>query len=155
LLLGRSFVDSGPASKLRQALWTRERSARERIGIRGSAFLSDGSDAVKDAIAWDGCHTFVVQPAKGMLGLTASFYGHLVGSVAITDEPERWAGRVPDDGMIWVVAPGFRQVFGPVDIPAFAGERVVPKSSPMLASLRDLLESAPALPPFHIPGQPD
>ena len=72
----------------------------------------------------------------------------------ISDEPTLWAGKIPEGGTVWVVAPGLRRYAGPMSLVEYLNDRHH-GPSPSLAPLLQYIRNAAKLPPFHLPQDGD
>lgn len=154
LFLDPTFLTSQSATTLRNFMWTQDRSMREELQVRGTAFFGDRDAATLDVLAWKPGHIFYLHPAEPSLGLTALFYGSQVASIEVTSEAAHWRGRIHDQGEVYVIAPGLRRWCGPIRMPEYVAARLghtggVPSE---LVDILSASENVPPLPPFELPG---
>jgi hypothetical protein len=152
VVLGEAYRASPDASLMRQAMWTRERSDRGLLKIRGQGILA-GTQAFSSALDWKGCHVIMFIPSGDKLVLVANFYGQYSTTIVVCSDPTIWQGKVPDDGMLWVVAPGLGRFAGPMSLEQYLVGRLDPASGP-LAELNTYIQAAPALPFVHLEPSP-
>jgi hypothetical protein len=149
VLLGDAFVESTDAAVLRRALWTRK-TADWPDEIRGRGFFQRVDPMFVELLSWNGCHTVFVAASGNDLGVTLNLYGKHCGTMLITGAADLWKGRVGADGMLWLVAPGFRAFAGPMTTVEYAAEREVPRSGGPIEGLQRRFAGAHRLPPFHL-----
>lgn len=151
LLLAPPFAQSEDANRLRGFLWERDSKKREQSTVRGSSFMGMPKDSVLEKyLGWPPGHIIHIMAADSVLALIATFYGTQSGLIEIAKDPALWAGKIPDEGIVYVIAPGFKS-WEPATLGHYLAARA--GSLPAEDELRQFLEkveNAPALPPVHV-----
>lgn len=152
IILNPEFKKSQSADLLRQGMWTKSRTDREQLPIKGTGPL--GSKEIMSDLdhyfKWTGGHTFVVMKAQSQLALYSNFYEANSSVILISNEPQHWEGKI-GEGLVFVVAPTLSKAVGPIDIAEFIAHRI---DSPIAYNLLQDLEAEmikfSELPPFDV-----
>lgn len=149
LCLGAGFIASPYAVHLRNFLWCRDGKAREQMPVAGTSFLGDLDDDLRSLLSVPFGHAFVLMPAGNRIVLFVSFYGENSAAICVSDDSAICSTF--SDGRVYVVAPGYRTVVGPVALDEFlAARRGTQGASPALQALMARVEAQPPLPPFDL-----
>lgn len=153
LFLAPSFSSSPDAKILRDMMWARTREERANIPMRGSGFLGQGDFTGKEFLSWREGHVLTLLPVGGTIALHASFYGKQCATIQISENPEHWAGRGLENGVVYVVSPGLRRCVGPISLSDFLAHHLDQAKCEALIQLEREIESVPPLPPAHIQAE--
>lgn len=149
LFLNPTFASSGAAVSLRNLMWGRTSDQRAAAGVRGAGFFNG---EVPDAgISWEHGHLLCLLPNNHGLALHARFYNSQTATIYITHDESHWQDRVPNNGMVFALAPSVRKFSGPMTVYEFASHRLGALRNEHLSALEDEVRNLPPLPPVHLP----
>lgn len=153
LLLPPAFATSAHAKRLRSLLWEQDFEKHAEKQVRGTGFMGTAKDSAQDRyLAWEPGHVVYIADLGDMLALVSTFYGNQTALIEIARDRALWADSVPREGIVYVIAPGFkssqRSTLGRY-IAARNGQ--LPGTDELVRFIR-AVENAPELPPPHLPG---
>lgn len=153
LLLGPDFQRSVDAVRLRDAMWERDPEQRAALQIHGTPFLGEMNPHDFTPLPWAPGHVIVVRQFGQSLALSPFFYGTVAAVIEITSDRRFWQGRVPDEGLVFVIAPGLRTFHGPLPLDEYVAFRHFPATAPV--ALREPWERAETVAAFPRPNLED
>lgn len=153
LLLKPEYKASDDATRLRGFLWERDFDKRAEQKIRGASFGGMPESAtVEKYLAWAPGHIIYIADMGSFLALIATFYGNQTASMEIARDRALWDGRIPREGCIYVITPGFKS-WKPATLGHYIAARIgqLPDSDELAQFIKDA-ENPPQLPPALIPN---
>ena len=151
-ILNPEFKESPSADLLRKGMWTKARTDRELLPIRGTGFLGNKNTMsnLDDIFKWTGGHSIVIMKAQSQLAMYTNFYEVNSAVIQISDEPQHWEGKV-EEGLIYVISPSLQKAVGPLDLTDYIAHRVEPQLiCKPLQDLENEMNKFGDLPPFEI-----
>lgn len=149
LFLDESFISSSDAAKLREGLWTTDRSKVSKLQIHGSTFLTMPDDRFCNVLNWHECHIIILKPNENSLGLSLCINGKHASVIEVTSNPSHWQGIISEEGLVWVVSPQLRRFAGPITLPRFIYQKGLESPEGELGELYERILSASPMPLFH------
>lgn len=152
LTLNPSFKQSKSATLLRQVMWSKDITTRQKIEVPRTSFPMDmnGVQNWQRFLTWQGGHAIIVINLGGKLALYMNFYEVAGASIMISNEPEHWSGRIKE-GIVYVISPGLQKYVGPLNIGALLAHKIVDEYEvPELVKLEQEMAKFGSLPPFDI-----
>lgn len=151
ILLPPAFKESGDAKRLRGFLWEKDFDKRAGQKVRGVGFTGMPNDDVEKLLAWTPGHTIYIADMGDFLFLVPVFYGNQTGAIEIARDRALWKEKIPSEGIIYVIAPGFKEW-----MPATLGQYIAARqgllpATDKLQKFMEMVENAPELPPFDAP----
>jgi hypothetical protein len=147
---GETFARSEHASRLRSAMWERDRRERARFDLKGASFINTLKSGRGDLLALEHCHVLALFPHAPALAISVLLYGMHRGVVEISDEPRVWQPCVPEDGLVWLVHPSAGRFVGPLPMPEYVAARYGGQPNDVREQLDALLVLGDELPPHHL-----
>ncbi|MBU6142162.1 hypothetical protein KGO95_03570, partial [Patescibacteria group bacterium] len=109
LLLKPEFKESQDAKRLRGFLWEQDSEKRATQKVRGASFGSMPKNAtVEKILPWNPGHVIYIADMGEFLSLIPIFYGTQAAAIEIARDRALWEGKIPAEGIIYVIAPGFK-----------------------------------------------
>ncbi|MBU6142113.1 HNH endonuclease [Patescibacteria group bacterium] len=152
LLLKSDFKVSQDAKRLRGFLWERDSEKRATLEVRGASFGSLPKNAtVERVLPWAPGHVIYIADMGEFLSLIPIFYGVQAAAIEIARDRALWEGKIPAEGIIYVIAPGFKS-WMPAKLGHYIAARIgqLPETDELEQFIK-VAENPPELPPFEAP----
>lgn len=153
-LLKPEFKESEDAKRLRGFLWERDFGKRAVQQVKGRGFFSMPKDSSEEKfLAWKPGHIIYIADLGEFLALVPIFYGTQAAAIEIARDRSLWEGKIPKEGIVYVIAPGFKE-WKPATLGHYLAARqgVLPEADELRQFLHKV-ENAPELPPVDVAPQ--
>ncbi len=151
LFIEPQFIKSVDASKLRSFMWERNPQNRANIQVFGTTFLNEELKPLQQLLGWDAGHIILILPINNKLLLTLILYGEHSATIEICSELNLWKEKINENGIIFVIAPGFRKYVGPISFQEYIAVKtnLISISHPLKDLFNDI-NSIGSLPPYDL-----
>lgn len=155
IVLGASYKNSDSANLLRQYMWTKDFSERQKMDVlRTSVFGDAKSHEILKELGkyyyWEGGHLFIVTIINNTLFLYTNIYETFTALIPISNEKKYWGDNIKH-GLCYIVVPGLQAAAGPVmlkDFRAHKDEGMYQNEE--IAKLQELMNIYKNPPPFYV-----
>lgn len=152
LLLTSDFVTSDDANLLRNFMWSKSREIREQIELRGSSFWADDT-SIKEILSFQGGHFLAFIPSGNALAFSFIPYGKQEATIQITSNQEHWKGKLPPNGVVYVLIPGLQRYAGPINLENYIAWKSSGAKFELLDKLKGAMSLFAELPPYDQSGE--